>query len=163
MARDDEEDDFRTEPPPPPGADEADPAASDERVRRKRLETMLRDLVRRGIEKGIEAGIGTFNKTDDVIRGVPKELAGYVFSQMDETKNALVRVVAREVREFLEATDLATELRKALTSLSFQINTEIRFVPNDQGTGVKPDVKTKVTPRRSNPPPADPLDDEEPT
>lgn len=162
MAREDEEDDFRTEPPPPPGAEEAETGGSDERVRRKRLEKMLRDLIRRGIEKGIEAGIGTFNKTDDVIRGVPKEVAGYVFSQIDETKNALVRVVAREVREFLEATDLATELRKALTSLSFQINTEIRFVPNEQGTGVKPDVKTKVTPRRSTPPPPG-EDEDEPT
>jgi hypothetical protein len=65
-------------------------------------------------------------------------------------------VVAREVREFLQATDLASEMRKALTSLSFQINTEIRFVPNDSG-GVKPEVKSKVTPRRSRPP--GPMDD----
>ena len=78
---------------------------------------------------------------------LPKELVGYVFSQVDETKNALVRVVAGEVRDFLQATDLATELQKALTSLSFEIKTEIRFIPNDAG-GVTPDVKAEVDAKR---------------
>ena len=87
------------------------------------------------------------------------ELVGYVFSQVDETKNALVRVVAGEVRDFLQATDLATELQKALTSLSFEIKTEIRFIPNDAG-GVKPEVKAEIEPRKrrgkkSEPPPPD--------
>jgi hypothetical protein len=56
-------------------------------------------------------------------------------------------VVAREVREFLDATDIADEFYRALTSLSFEIKTEIRFIPNDQG-GVRPDVRAKVSPRR---------------
>jgi hypothetical protein len=82
---------------------------------------------------------------------VPKEIAGYVFSQIDDTKSAMVRVVAREVREFLEAADLSKELQKALTSLSFEIRTEIRFVPNDAG-GIKPEVKAKVAPGGKRPP-----------
>jgi hypothetical protein len=86
------------------------------------------------------------------LASVPKEIAGYVFSQIDDTKNATVRVVAREVREFLEAADLATELQKALTKLSFEIRTEIRFIPNDSG-GIKPEVKAAVTPRRDKRPP----------
>lgn len=85
------------------------------------------------------------------LASVPKEIAGYVFSQIDDTKNATVRVVAREVREFLEAADLATELQKALTKLSFEIRTEIRFIPNDSG-GIKPEVKAAVAPRRDKRP-----------
>jgi len=159
---------------------ELPPGLDDEGKRRVRLERLLGGAIRRGLEKGIEAGIGTLSKTDNVVRELvgenvklPKEVVGYVFSQVDETKNALVRVVAGEVRDFLQATDLATELQKALTSLSFEIKTEIRFIPNDAG-GVKPDVKAEIETKRkrkkSEPPPdakskskseAPPDDDEE--
>ncbi len=117
--------------------------------RRKRIERILPELLKRAIEKGLETGIGTLTNSRDALQGVvgkvelPKEVAQYVLSQVDETKNGMVRVVAREVREFLEAADLATELQRALTSLSFEIRTEIRFIPNDAG-GVTPSVKAKV-------------------
>ena len=129
---------------------EADPDAAPE-SRRRRLERLLPGLIKRAIEKGIETGIGSITHANDSIRNVvktelPKEVAGYVFSQVDDTKNAVVRVVAREVREFLQAADLAQELQKVLTTLSFEIRTEIRFVPNDSG-GITPNVKARVGPR----------------
>lgn len=126
--------------------------------RRKRLERILPEVLKRAIEKGLETGIGTLTNSREALQGVvgkvelPKELAGYVLSQVDETKNAMVRVVAREVREFLEAADLAKELQRALTSLSFEIRTEIRFIPNDAG-GVTPSVKAKVGPTLRPAPP----------
>jgi hypothetical protein len=139
---------------------EIPPDMDDEKRRRLRLERLLGGAIRRGLE----AGIGTLSRTDNVVRELvgdnvklPKELVGYIFSQVDETKNALVRVVAGEVRDFLQATDIATELQKALTSLSFEIKTEIRFIPNEAG-GIKPEVKAEVEPkgkrkgRRSEPP-----------
>lgn len=124
--------------------------------RRRRLERMLPEILKRAIEKGLETGIGTLSNRGEAIRElfgdnvkqVPKELVSYVFSQIDETKNAMVRVVAGEVRDFLDATDLAHELQKALTSLSFEIRTEIRFIPNDAG-GIRPDVKAEVEPKRT--------------
>lgn len=159
---------------PPPGPD-PDPEAEgtegerpkDASERRRRLEGLLGEAFRRAVERGMEAGVGTLKMADklrDAVDDVPlpKEIAGYVFSQVDETKNALVRVVAREVREFLDATDVANELQRALTSLSFEIKTEVRFIPNDAG-GIRPSVKAKAAPkmkRRSEPPPEP--DDEAP-
>lgn len=134
------------------GTDEAGhEAPARHRTRRRRLERILPDVIKRAIEKGLEAGLGTLTNGGEALRGVvnkvelPREIAAYVLSQVDDTKNAVVRVVAREVREFLEAADLATELRRALTSLSFEIRTEIRFVPNDAGE-LRPDVKARVGP-----------------
>jgi hypothetical protein len=135
---------------------------------------VVRDTIRRGLERSIEAGIGTFSKTDGAIRDLvgdvklPREVAGYVFSQLDESKNIVVRAVAKEVRDFLDATDIASELQRALTALSFEIKTEVRFIPNEAG-GVKPDVRTKVAPktvrsetaRPATPPP--PRNDDDPT
>lgn len=146
-----------------PESDEADGDTADGEAKRpdpndrgrRRMERLLRETVRRGLEKSIEAGLGTISKTDTALRDLvgdvklPKEIVSYAFSQVDETKNALVRVVAREVREFLDATDVAQEVQRALTSLSFEIKTEIRFIPNDAGTGVKPQVKAKAAPKRA--------------
>ncbi len=132
----------------------APPADGSEEVGegRKRLEGLFREAVRKAVEKGVEAGVGTFTKADKAVRGVasdiplPKEVVTYVFSQIDETKNGLIRVVAGEVREFLDATDLAGELQRALTSLSFEMKTEVRFIPNDAG-GIRPSVKVGAVPK----------------
>lgn len=135
--------------------------------RRRRLERILPQVLKRAIEKGLESGFETLTNPGEKLRGVlddggklPKELAGYIFAQVDETKNLMVRVAAHEIRDFLEATDLSKELQKALTALSFEIRTEIRFIPNDSG-GVKPVVKAQVDPPKRNTarPPA--VDEEE--
>jgi hypothetical protein len=120
---------------------------------RRWSEGVLRDALRKAVEKGIEAGVGTLRSADSALRGVtqdgrlPKELIGYVFASVDETKNALVRGVAKEVRDFLEATDIAGEFYRALTSLSFEVKTEIRFIPNDAG-GVRPQVRARAAQKR---------------
>ena len=164
-----------SEPPPQP-----QPPPQPER---RRFESKLPSLIRRGIEKGIEAGLNTFEKsietgreTTDAVREVfsevrmprdvasavgkalqeaklPREIAGAVFSQLDETKNDVLRIVAKEVRDFLDATDLASEIKSALTSLSFEVRTEIRFIPNDAGSGVKPDVRARTRVKRAEPRP----------
>ena len=54
--------------------------------------------------------------------------------QIDDTKNGLYRVVAKEIRDVLEQTQFADEITKVLTKLSFEIKTEIRFIPNDAAT-----------------------------
>jgi hypothetical protein len=50
--------------------------------------------------------------------------------------------VAKELRGFLESVNVSGELQKLLTSLSFEVKTEIRFIPNDEAVGgVRPDMK----------------------
>lgn len=89
---------------------------------------------------------------------LPKEALALILAQLDETKNGLYRVVAKEIRDFLQQTNLAEELTKVLTTVSFEVKTEVRFVPNDSRLGTpKPDIKAKVSvkrDRRSVPPSA---------
>ena len=63
---------------------------------------------------------------------------------MDPVK--VERIVSREIRIFLENVDFGGEIAKILTSVSFEIKTEIRFIPNDQA--VKPQIKNKVDAKR---------------
>ena len=62
---------------------------------------------------------------------LPKEIVSYILQQVDETKNGLFRVVANEIRDFLEHTNISSEMKKMLTTVQFEINTTVRFSPND--------------------------------
>ena len=64
---------------------------------------------------------------------LPKDALALILAQMDETKNGIYRAVAKEVRDFLDHTNFSDELANVLTKLSFEIKTEVRFVPNDKG------------------------------
>lgn len=120
--------------------------------RRRRLEGVIPDLLKRAVEIGVERA----SEAPESIRQfvgdlkLPKELAGYIFSQVEETKNGLFRVVAKEMREFLEHTNFAGEMQKILTTVQFEVNTTIRFTPNEgkteggedaAGAGEKPTTK----------------------
>jgi hypothetical protein len=129
---------------------------------RRRLEGVIPELIRRavvaGVEKATEAPDSLKHFVGDL--KLPKEFASYIFSQVDETKNGLFRVVAKEMRDFLEHTNLSGEMTKMLTSLKFEVSTTIRFRPNDTpssgkeededgpATLPKPEVKTDVVVKR---------------
>jgi hypothetical protein len=130
------------EEPPPDSA--AAPEPETEPNRRGRLEGFIPDIVRRTFY----AGLGAVFTTEEGIRKIasdlklPKDVANYLIQQAAASKDELFRVVGKELRGFLETVNISGELQKLLTSLSFEIKTEIRFIPNEQAIGgVKPDVK----------------------
>ncbi len=75
-------------------------------------------------------------------KNIPKELVGVMFSQADTMRRETLRIVSREIRIFLEDMDFGGEITKILTSVSFEVKTEVRFIPNDQA--VKPQIKNKI-------------------
>jgi hypothetical protein len=136
-------------------ADRPPPAPSDRDLSetlRARLEQLVPDLVRRTFT----AGLGAVFSTEEGIRKVTRELqlpnvAGYLADTADNTKDKVLEIVAREVREFLSHVNLSDEIARLLTTLSFEIKTEIRFIPNSERyTGVDPDVKAQVRLKRAD-------------
>jgi hypothetical protein len=112
--------------------------------RRRRLEHLIPDIVRRTFY----AGLGAVFTTEEGIRKLasdlklPKDVANYLIQQAASSKDELLRVVSKELRGFLESVNISGEMQKLLTSLSFEIKTEIRFIPNDEAIGgVKSDIK----------------------
>lgn len=141
---------------------------------RKRLfERAVPEVVKRVIERAVESGVEKLTELTERPESLrnfvsdlrlPKEVLSDVYAQIDDTKNGLYRVVAKEIRDVLEHTAIAEEIAKVLTKLSFEIKTEIRFVPNDRaaepvaddddkkvggkgeaGTGSGGNVRPKVT------------------
>lgn len=117
---------------------------------RARLEHLVPELVR----KTVTAGLGAVYSTEEGLRKIAKDInlpdvAGYLASSADATKDRVLEVVARETREFLEHINLSEEIAKMLTRLSFEIKTEIRFIPNSERfIGSDPDVKASVRLKR---------------
>ena len=113
---------------------------------RQRLEHLVPELVK----KTFSAGMGAVFSTEEGIRKIAREVSlpdvvGYAASTADSAKDKVFEIVARETREFLSNLNLTDEIAKILTTLSFEIKTEIRFIPNSERiTGTEPDVKASV-------------------
>jgi hypothetical protein len=102
------------------------------------------ELLRRVLEAGLEKlGQENVRNLMGELR-LPKELLAVMFAQLDDTKTGLYRVFAREIRDFLEHTNFSDEIARVLTTLSFEIKTEVRFVPNDSRLGASPDIRARV-------------------
>src|ERR1017187_3459219 len=125
--------------------------------RRRRLESVIPELIKRAVELGVEKAAEAPDNLKEFVGGMklPREAVNYLLAQVEETKSGLFRVVAKEVREFLEHANLAGEMQKMLTTVQFEISTTIRFKPNDGRSGgaggsgdsskmPKPEVKSEV-------------------
>jgi hypothetical protein len=152
---DDDEHGARSERPPAAGSERpaSGPIDHDElpETIRKRLERLVPELVR----KTFSAGLGAVFSTEEGIRKIAREslpeMAGYLASSADGAKDKVFEVIARETREFLATLNVSEEIAKILTTLSFEIKTEIRFIPNsDRFVGAEPDVKASVRIKRTD-------------
>jgi hypothetical protein len=123
--------------------DETSDGEKPEGERWRAFERAIPDLFKRAVEKAVETGVGRLTDGPDNLRNfmgdmkLPKEVLHYLYQQVDDTKSGLYRVVAKEIRDVLEHTQFADEIAKVLTKLSFEIKTEIRFVPNDSRSSDK--------------------------
>src|SRR3954452_3287586 len=115
---------------------------------RKFVERVVRDTIKRVVETGVEKITEGPENLRNLVSDLklPKEIASYLLLQIDETKNGLYRVVAKEIRGFLQQNNLGEEIAKALSHLPVEIKTEIRFVPTE-GASEKlgpPEVRSSV-------------------
>ena len=166
----------------PPNADdhnEDQPAEGGEPSARSRLEALVPNLVRKAISQGVDVltdeklretvvaeavrgaisrGSEVVDTTEDSVRkligefSLPKDVADRILGKFDDYKADVLGLIKDEIHDFLGRVDLGNELQKALTSLSLEISTEIRFIPNEKGvagkTSVKPQVKTSTRVKR---------------
>ena len=153
---------YDSQPPPPYAERSAHRGSTPPEGEKKRLfERAIPELVKRVVERAVESGVERLAEGPEKARNfvgdlkLPKEVLQTLYDHIDDTKNGIYRAVAKEIRDVLEHTQFADEITKVLTKLSFEIKTEIRFIPNeaakgdrdgDEGTGLpKPNVTAQVT------------------
>jgi hypothetical protein len=112
------------------------------------LEGLIPDILKKTVASGAaqfsEEGMMRTLLKD---RGLTREAARFIVAQVTTLRREILRIISREFRFFLENIDLGGELAKILTSLSFEIRTEIRFVEND--AAVRPNMRHRVKVRRN--------------
>ena len=87
--------------------------------------TGLGNFVRRAVEKTV----GEVQNTG----AIPKDAINYVLQQGDRGRKEVVRLVAKEVGDFLRHTDISSEVVKILTNVQVDMNASIRFKRNPNG------------------------------
>ncbi|MEQ9318080.1 MAG: hypothetical protein RIF41_02935, partial [Polyangiaceae bacterium] len=125
-------------PDEPKSPDEGFEAFDDEdEVPRRLYERAIPEVLKRVVERAVVKSVERITEAPENIRDliddvkIPKEAAQFVYEQVDDTKKGVYRVVAKEIRDVLEHMNFADEIAEVLTKLQFEVNTTIRFVPND--------------------------------
>ena len=90
----------------------------------------LESLVPGILKKAVLSGLGSLTSEDGLRmalgeKSLPKEAVSFILNQADSTRKEILRIVSREVQVFLENMDFGGELAKILTTLSFEIKTEV--------------------------------------
>lgn len=110
----------------------------EDEVPRRLYERAIPEVLKRVVERAVMRSVERITEAPENIRDliddvkIPKEAAHFVYEQVDDTKKGVYRVVAKEIRDVLEHMNFADEIAEVLTKLQFEVNTTIRFVPNDQ-------------------------------
>lgn len=73
------------------------------------------------------------------------------FGAASGSKDALVRVLAGEVRNWLDHMDLDSEIVRALSKMTIEVKAEMRFRPNEQGKLVPETVSSEARLRQEKP------------
>ncbi len=129
------------------------PRAEDSR--RRRLESVIPDLLKRAVE-AVEHSVERASEAPDNLKSfvndmkLPKEIATAILQQVDETKAGLFRVVAKEMRDFLEHTNLAEELQRMLSSMELEVKATVGFKSKGTPAAPPPPAEESREGRKSN-------------
>ncbi|HEX8703022.1 MAG TPA: hypothetical protein VF815_29565 [Myxococcaceae bacterium] len=99
------------------------------------------------VRKMAVAGLGAIFMTEEGIRNLagqlklPKEVLGFILSQAERTKDEVGRVLADELRRFLQSEKLREEFVKLMSGMTLDVRAQIRLVPADEGA--KPEERKK--------------------
>src|SRR5262249_39666772 len=105
--------------PPGPSNDGGSRHERDERSdpdKRRLFERRVPEIGKRVLERAVETGASRLAEGPENLRNfvqdmkLPKEEIHYLYQQIDDTKNGLYRVVAKEIRDVLEQTQFADEI-----------------------------------------------------
>ena len=110
----------------------------------KKLEGFVPDGVVRKAVGAFRGVVQTEEGVRTILGEVSREVVDYAREQIDKGKGEVVALMARELREFLEETDVSGEVRKILTGIQLEVTTQIRFVEQDDGSVQMQTGKTKA-------------------
>ena len=95
--------------------------------------------LRRRVTDAVAEGVGALFMSEELVKRVmeelrvPRELLASVLAHTSQARRGVSEIVRNEVRKFLESAVFSEQLQKLLTSMIFEVRTEIRLVPAKDG------------------------------
>lgn len=105
------------------------------------------------VRKVAVAGLGAIFMTEEGIRNLagqlklPKEVLGFILSQAEKTKDEVGRVLAEELRRFLQSEKLREEFVKLMSGMTMEVKAQIRLVPADEEKAEKGESAPATQPK----------------
>ncbi len=101
------------------------------------------------LKRALEAGKRTVRSNREKLEHIAQEILNNdkveaVGGALNGLREDAARIFGRELARYFDRLDLTDALVKVLTSISLELKTEIRFIPNDKKL-VKPDIKSSVS------------------
>jgi uncharacterized membrane-anchored protein YjiN (DUF445 family) len=118
------------------------------------LGSKIDTLLRRRVTETVADGVGALFMSEELVKRVldelrlPRELLNTVVAHTAQARRGVSEVVRNEVRRFLESAMFSEQLQKLLTSMVFEVRTEIRLVPAKDGS-LAPKRRSSVKVRRA--------------
>ena len=91
------------------------------------------------LQKIIATGLGTALAAEEELRkrvtrmNLPAEAKRYLLDQAERRKQDLSKIIARELKQFLDQLNVHRELRKALAGLKIHVNATVTLEPTACG------------------------------
>jgi len=146
--------DARPEPTAPADGDEGGAErAGPHPHRRDRLRGIARRIFRElEDDEGHEGAEGAGEGREPPPRGEAREMLASMLETGDKAKTEIVRLVAREVRGYLEALDLHKDLHHLLTNYSLEVKASVHLKPladalEPDGAPKRPSVSANLAQR----------------
>ncbi len=125
--------------------DPRNPAEGVKRMVGSIVESILPDLLKRVVASGADAI--SEESVQELIDDIPLPKEDETFGGPSSgIRKEFRRVLTAEIQRFLQTINVSGEMRKLLTSMTFEIRTEIRFKPSEEG--LEPSIKNKVRVKR---------------
>ena len=74
---------------------------------------------------------------------MPSDLVQYVIQQTSKSKNELIRIIAEEIRNFIDQAQINEQIKKFIKGFKINIKLELSFDPRDDEQFLKTSKKSE--------------------
>ncbi len=100
-------------------------------------------------KKVINSVISSFSLPDEAIRkylmdrNIPVEFINFIIQQINSGRKSITESVKDEIRKYISAIDISSEIQRILSKMVIEVKTEIRLVPAEKSK-YRSNVKSTV-------------------
>jgi len=112
---------------------------------RKALDMLIPDVLKKAIVLGVSGEFFSEETIRKMLSDIqmPSDLVQYVIQQTSKSKNELIRIIAEEIRNFIDQAQINEQIKKFIKGFKINIKLELSFDPRDDEQFLKTSKKSE--------------------